>query len=47
MYSNSPFLFVDVPYGVEKLKGTSFYNLEEADVIDELVEYSLEKFKES
>ena len=47
MYSNSPFLFVDVAYGHQRLRGTSFYNMEELDVIDELVEYSLEKFKES
>ena len=29
MYSDTPFLFIDVPDGQETLKGTSFYNMEE------------------
>ena len=27
MFSDRPFLFIDVPTGIEKLKGTSFYNM--------------------
>ena len=27
MFSDSPFLFVDVPHGFETLKGTSFCNM--------------------
>ena len=41
MYSNSPFLFIDVPGGQESLKGTSFYNMDEVDVITQLKEYCL------
>ena len=33
VYSDSPFLFIDVPDGVEQRKGTSYYNEEEAEVI--------------
>lgn len=33
MYSDSPFLFIDVPDGDEKLKGTSYYNEQEVQVI--------------
>ena len=33
MFSDSPFLFINVPEGKEELKGTSFYNMAEVDVI--------------
>ena len=33
MYSDSPFLFIDVKEGVERLKGTSYYNEEEIEVV--------------
>ena len=45
MLSDSPFLFIDVPSGVEKLKGTSFYNMEEVSVIEELKTICLNAFK--
>jgi len=44
MYSNSPFLFIDVPSGKEQLKGTSFCNHEEVDVIVKLKDYCLDIF---
>ena len=44
MFSNSPFLFVDVPNGDEALRGTSFYNKQEVDVIVGLRDYCLKKF---
>ena len=47
MYSNAPFLFVDVPNGKEQIKGTSFCNLQEVDVIIHLKTYCLELFKKS
>ena len=33
MYSENPFLFIDVADGAEQLKGTSFFNLAETEVI--------------
>ena len=47
MLSDSPFLFIDVPNGAEKLKGTSFCNMTEADVIVGLRNYCLEVFAET
>jgi len=41
MYSDAPFLFIDVPGGQEQLKGTSFYNMDEVDVITQLKEHCL------
>lgn len=47
MFSDRPFLFIDVPNGVEKLKGTSFYNMQEVDVIVGLKDYCLQIFAET
>ena len=47
MHSESPFLFIDVPDGQEKLKGTSFCNFAEVDVICELKEFCLIMFERS
>ena len=47
VYSNAPFLFIDLPNGKEKLKGTSFCNLEEVETIIKLKNYCLEIFKKS
>ena len=47
MYSPSPFLFIDVDEGIERLKGTSFYNDEEAEVITQLTNLCLTVFKNS
>ena len=47
MYSDNPFLFVDVPHGWEQLKGTSFYNLQETDVIHRLTDHCLQCFNGS
>ena len=33
MFSESPFLFINVPEGKEELKGTSFFNMGEVNVI--------------
>lgn len=44
MFSESPFLFIDVPNGVEKKKGTSFCNMKEVDVIVKLKDYCLKIF---
>ena len=44
MYSRWPLLFVDVPYGRDKLKGTSFLNHAEADLVRDLTEYFLKIF---
>ena len=41
MYSDSPFLFIDVPHGVEMLKGTSFYNDAEVEVVNQLKDFCL------
>ena len=46
MYSDTPFLFIDVSEGIEKRKGTSFENQEEAEVINLLKNFVLEKFNE-
>lgn len=47
MYAFSPFLFIDVPNGTQKLKGTSFYNDAEVKVINQLKDFCLQKFEES
>ena len=47
MYSQSPFLFVDVSDGREQLKGTSFFNEQEAEVITQLTNLSLRCFSKS
>ena len=44
MYSESPFLFIDVPNGTESIRGTSFYNLKEVEVIVGLKQYCLKIF---
>lgn len=38
LFSNKPFLFIDVKNGQEKMKGTSFCNFEEAKTINDLTE---------
>ena len=47
LYSNRPFLFVNVTNGREKLKGTSFANFEEVDAIEGMANLSIRMFKES
>ena len=42
MYSDTPFLFIDVPKGKEKKKGPSFENQDEAKVINLLKNFVLE-----
>ena len=47
MYSSAPFLFIDVPEGREKIKGTSFYNTAEVVVIKEFTDFCLGMFNQS
>ena len=47
MFSDSPFLFIDVPHGVEAKKGTSYFNMSEVDVIVGLKDLCLEAFERS
>ena len=47
MYSDSPFLFINVPGGHEQLKGTSFYNMDEVDLIVQLKQYCLRIMRNS
>mmetsp|Transcript_1551 Transcript_1551/g.2138 ORF Transcript_1551/g.2138 Transcript_1551/m.2138 type:complete len:82 (-) Transcript_1551:719-964(-) len=47
MFSDAPFLFIDVPEGVEAKKGTSYYNMSEVDVIVKLKDLCLEAFENS
>ena len=44
LYSGTPFLFVDVKNGYEMMKGTSFLNQLEAQVINELTDLCLQYF---
>ena len=44
MFSESPFLFIDVPNGTERKKGTSFCNMQEVDIIVSLRNYCLKMF---
>ena len=46
LYSFTPFLFVDVKNGQETMKGTSFFNQLEAQVINELTDICLEQFSD-
>lgn len=46
-YSDSPFLFIDVPDGEEQRKGTSFFNEEEAEVITLLTDHCIKTFRET
>ena len=46
MYSQKPFLFIDVPDGKESLNGTSFMNQKEVDVITEFTKEVLKQFNE-
>ena len=41
MNSSAPFLFIDVPNGREQLKGTSFFNMAEVDVINKFKDICL------
>jgi len=41
MFSNTPFLFIDVPNGREIRKGDSFENKAEAEVINQLKNFCL------
>ena len=41
LYSNSPFLFVDVELGQEERKGSSFVNFEEVKAIDGMIDLCL------
>ena len=47
MNSDAPFLFIDVPKGKEKLKGTSYCNMAEVDVINKLKRKCLEQFQQT
>ena len=47
MYSDAPFLFIDVPSGQERLKGTSFYNDEEVEVVEQLFWHCCDIFKQT
>ena len=47
MYSNAPFLFIDLPNGREEIKGTSFCNHHEVDTIIQLKNHCLDIFKKS
>ena len=47
MFSQRPFLFIDVPNGQEWLRGTSFCNMQEVDVIVKLKDFCLEQFQAS
>ena len=47
MYSDNPFLFINVSNGHEQLKGTSYYNMEEVDLIVSLKEYCLRIMRNS
>lgn len=47
MYSDSPFLFIDVPDGQEVLKGTSFYNEKERDMVSSLTTFCLKIFDQT
>ena len=42
MNSDAPFLFIDVSHGREQLKGTSFCNMAEVEVINSLKRKCLE-----
>ena len=44
MSSETPFLFIDVPYGREQLKGTSFCNFDEVEVVNQLKDMCLDIF---
>lgn len=45
MYSQNPFLFIDVSGGYEQIKGTSYYNLAEVKAIKQYVDYCNQVFK--
>ena len=47
LFAEHPFLFIDVDDGVEELKGTSFLNHEEVEVVSNFIEHALEVFKEN
>ena len=47
MYSDSPFLFIDVPEGRETLKGTSFYNEAEIELVSSLTTFCLKIFDQT
>jgi len=42
LFSKKPFLFVDVPDGREKLKGTSFVNFEEVETTSAMIDFCLQ-----
>jgi hypothetical protein len=46
LYSKSPFLFVDVRNGEEKLKGTSFVNFQEVEATNDMAELCINQFQE-
>ena len=47
MYSQTPFLFIDVPEGQEQLKGTSFFNTAEVTVIKQFIDFCKSMFSRS
>mmetsp|Transcript_41117 Transcript_41117/g.53965 ORF Transcript_41117/g.53965 Transcript_41117/m.53965 type:complete len:243 (-) Transcript_41117:98-826(-) len=47
LYSKRPFLFVNVPNGIEKIKGTSFVNFEEVNAVDNMIDLCMRQFAES
>lgn len=46
LYSNKPFLFVDVTNGQEQLKGTSFVNFQEVDATVDMANLCVRQFSE-
>lgn len=47
LYSRSPFLFVDVPNGSERVKSTSFFNLQEVEATVLMANLCIQSFRES
>ena len=47
LYAKKPFLFIDVNDGRETLKGTSFMNWEEVEVLYEFTELVIQEFSKS
>lgn len=45
MLSDSPFLFVDVPHGIEDRRETSYFNRAEVKVVGDLISFCLSKFE--
>ena len=46
LYSNKPFLFIDVIDGQEEPKGTSFANFQEAQATADMADLCIRQFRE-